>query len=75
MQGDEVDHSADLTLYAEFPVACHVRLLRDGEVIVDTNARTLAHDVAEPGVYRIEGWLEVDTEDRVWIYSNPIYVR
>jgi len=26
-------------------------------------------------VYRVEGWLRVDDEDRVWIYSNPIYVR
>ena len=75
MQGDEVQHADGLTLYAEFPVSCHIRLLRDGEVIVDTNARSLAHEADTPGVYRIEGWLEVNTEDRVWIYSNPIYVR
>ena len=28
-----------------------------------------------PGVYRVEGWLTIDTEERVWIYSNPIYLR
>ena len=27
------------------------------------------------GVYRVEGWLTVDTEERPWIYANPIYVR
>jgi hypothetical protein len=75
MMGDEIEHAPDLRLYAEFPVECHIRLLKDGEVIVDTNARTLTHEADSAGVYRIEGWLEVNTEDRVWIYSNPIYVR
>lgn len=75
IQGDEIAYADGLNLYAEFPVDCHVRLLRNGEVIVDMNSRILSHDVAEPGVYRVEGWLDVNTEDRVWIYSNPIYVR
>jgi len=75
IQGDEIESTDGLQLYTEFPVTCHVRLLRNGEVVVDTNARDLTHAITEPGVYRVEGWLEVNTEDRVWIYSNPIYVR
>ena len=31
--------------------------------------------VAAAGVYRVEGWLKVDGEERPWIYSNPIYAR
>ncbi len=75
IQGDEITHADGLTLYAEFPLECHVRLLRDGDVIVDENTQILNHAVNEPGVYRVEGWLDVNNEDRVWIYSNPIYVR
>ncbi len=75
IQGDEIAFTEGLNLYAEFPVECHIRLLRNGEVIADTNARTFEHAVESEGVYRIEGWLDVDTEDRIWIYSNPIYVR
>ena len=61
VQGDEIKHTDGMTLYAEFPLACHVRLLRNGEVIVDTNTQTLSHAVNEPGVYRVEGWLDVNT--------------
>jgi len=75
IQGDEIKLVGGLDLYAEFPVKCHVRLLRNGEVISDTTARNFTQSITEPGVYRVEGWLDVNTEDRVWIYSNPIYVR
>ncbi len=75
IQGDEIAFTKGLSLYAEFPLECHVRLLRNGEVIEDTSAQTFTREVDSAGVYRIEGWLEVNTEDRVWIYSNPIYVR
>jgi len=33
------------------------------------------YTVENPGVYRLEGWLKIDGEDRPWIYANPIYVR
>ena len=36
---------------------------------------TLDVAVKEPGVYRVEGWLTLDGEERPWIYANPIYVR
>lgn len=62
-------------LEAFFPVACHVKLLRNGSVIVDRETDTFVDEVNEPGVYRVEAWLKLDGELRPWIYSNPIYVR
>jgi len=62
-------------LVARFPVACHIRLLRNGKAIADLERDQLEHTLAGPGVYRVEGWLKLDGEDRPWIYSNPIYVR
>ena len=77
IMGDEVKHSEDLWLNAEFPVNALIRVLKDGKEISRTDERVLAHRqaVIEPGVYRVEAWLQVDDEDRLWVYSNPIYVR
>jgi hypothetical protein len=30
--------------------------------------------VKQPGAHRLEAWLEIAGERRVWIYSNPIRV-
>lgn len=73
--GDEVKFSTEQKLLARFPVACHIRLLRNGKVVADFDHHQLEYSVEQPGVYRVEGWLNLDGEDRPWIYSNPIYVR
>lgn len=75
VMGDEVKLGGALSLSAATPVKCTMKLIRSGEVIQTTNASRLDFDVKAPGVYRIEAWLEVDGEQRPWIYSNPIYVR
>ena len=52
-----------------------MRLLRDGEVVARAQAAELAHEVSEPGVYRVEARLEAFGAERTWILSNPIYLR
>ncbi|HVR29248.1 MAG TPA: hypothetical protein VMS86_06895, partial [Thermoanaerobaculia bacterium] len=59
----------------ELPLACRVRLLRDGVEVRSVRADRLEHVVDRPGVYRVEAWVEVGGEERPWIFSNPIYVR
>jgi hypothetical protein len=49
--------------------------LKDGKEAARSFGNALHHTPEGAGVYRVEGWLKVDGEDRVWIYSNPIYVR
>jgi hypothetical protein len=46
-----------------------------GRAIAERRGDRLEHDVAMPGVYRVEAWLEVGGEERPWIFTNPIYVR
>ncbi|MGO9465169.1 MAG: GH39 family glycosyl hydrolase [Isosphaeraceae bacterium] len=75
LMGDEVRFADDQKLVARFPVPCHIRLLRVGRLIAERSADKLEHKITAPGVYRIEGWLEVGGEERPWVYSNPIYVR
>jgi hypothetical protein len=75
IMGDETKLAAGQKMLARFPVACRIRLLRDGKVIADRESEQLEYEIAGPGVYRVEGWLKLDGEDRPWVYSNPIYVR
>jgi hypothetical protein len=72
--GGEV-HARPLQLHVEAPLQGKIRLLRDGEVLEETKARTLSVSVDRSGVYRVEVWLTVAGEDRPWILSNPIYLR
>ena len=77
VMGDEwtLEDGADAHLRARLPLPAYIRLLRNGEEIAATKARSLTHALDRPGVYRVEGWLEVDGEWRTWIYSNPVYVK
>ncbi len=75
LMGDEVKCAPGDRLVAQFPVSCHIRLLSGGRSIAEGSADHLEHEINAPGVYRIEGWLEVGGEERPWLYSNPIYVR
>jgi hypothetical protein len=75
MMGDEAKVTPGQKLLARFPVPCRIRLIKDGKAIADQEGDHLEYAVAGPGVYRVEGWLKLDGEDRPWIYSNPIYVR
>lgn len=75
IMGDEVKLGEALMLSAATPVKCTMKLIRNGEALQTSNTNRLEFDVKTRGVYRIEAWLEVDGEQRPWIYSNPIYVR
>jgi hypothetical protein len=75
LMGDESKFKAGQKLVIRFPLACKVRLLRNGNLLTETNSAMVEYTLTEPGVYRVEGWLNLDQEDRPWIYSNPIYLR
>ena len=75
IMGDERLFASDQKLLAQLPVACHIRLLSGGRPIAERSSDRLEHAVTSPGVYRVEAWLEVNGEERPWLYSNPIYLR
>ncbi|MBD3400447.1 MAG: hypothetical protein GF399_08950 [Candidatus Coatesbacteria bacterium] len=58
----------------------YLLLYRDGEIIRRVEDRRLSHLTSQPGVYRIEAWvtspsLPFGHVQRLWLYSNPIYLR
>jgi hypothetical protein len=75
MMGDEVQFAPGLKLVAQFPARCRIRLLGAGERVAERFDDHLEYAIPAPGAYRAEGWLELDREERAWLYSNPIYVR
>ena len=75
IMGDLVKFTAGQKLVARFPATCHMRLLNAGKVVGEKSGESWEFAVDSPGVYRVEGWLDVGGERRPWIYSNPIYVR
>jgi hypothetical protein len=73
--GDEIKLEQSLKLSAATPVKCSLKLFRNGEILQTVFDNRLDFEVKSAGVYRIECWLDLDGEQRPWIYSNPIYVR
>jgi hypothetical protein len=63
------------TLSARAPLACRLRLLRDGVELAAAQGTSIELEVEEPGVYRVEATRRAKGRDRTWIISNPIYLR
>jgi hypothetical protein len=76
VMGDDVKLDAGATLQVKAPAACHIRLIRHGQVVAEAkNDRTLTHIPVDPGAYRVECYLPYLDKKRGWIFSNPIYLR
>lgn len=74
--GDEIRLGNGVTLQIRMPQKAECRLIQNGEVIRTWRDREIcAHIAAQPGVYRIECYLEYLGRPRGWIFSNPIYVQ
>ncbi|MEJ5367787.1 MAG: alpha/beta hydrolase fold domain-containing protein [Bryobacteraceae bacterium] len=70
--GDTIPMAGATRLVARAPVAARWRLIREGQVVQEAAGDTLNWQAAEPGAYRVEAWLDIDGEQRPWIYSNAI---
>ncbi len=75
IMGDEILFTKGMRLAAQFPLPAKIRLLKNGKVIHEETQSVMDKAIEGPGVYRVEGWLTLDGEERVWVYANPIYVR
>ena len=72
--GDSVELKAGLRLETRAPLNGWFQLIRNGQHLAKVKGSNHSFLVQAPGVYRVEVWLEVDGEERPWIYSNPIWV-
>lgn len=70
--GDTVPMAGSTRLVARAPVPARWRFIRKGAVVHEAAGGTVTWQAQEPGAYRVEAWLEIDGEQRPWIYSNAI---
>jgi hypothetical protein len=74
--GEEIRAKFGLTFSIRLPRPTECRLLKDGQVVKTWQKRdTCIHITAEPGVYRVEAYIDYLGSRRGWIFSNPIYVK
>jgi len=76
IMGEEIsilDHTIDIK--ANAPAACNMKILCNGQTIAESRNQTEINcRVSEPGAYRIEATIRHKSQERCWIFSNPIYV-
>jgi hypothetical protein len=74
--GEEISAKFGVTMQVRLPQPVECRLIKDGKVIKTWQKReTCTHITTEPGVYRVEAYIQYLGRLRGWIFSNPIYVR
>lgn len=73
--GAKIPLENGLKLVGKAPLGGDWKIIRNGQVIKEHTGVDLDMPVKESGVYRAEVWLDIAEEKRVWILSNPIYVR
>ena len=74
--GDEVSSARGITFQISLPRATECRLLHNGQIVKTwLNTDHIVHITSEPGVYRVECYMQYQGRMRGWIFSNPIYVR
>jgi len=75
VQGDEITLQTGTRLRVRTPVSTRVVLLKDGAVLLEESGITEKEvAISDRGVYRVEVYLP-QLGNRVWIISNPVYVR
>jgi hypothetical protein len=73
-----LDPHTALHIHAEFPFACEIHLIHNGNKIKISTDKKIVHQPTKPGFYRIEIYLKERTpmrKDIPWILSNPIFFR
>lgn len=76
LMGDEISLREGVTLQITLPQRTECNLLKDGKIFKSWNKREIISQiVTEPGVYRVEVYLNYSGKRRGWIFSNPIYIH
>jgi hypothetical protein len=68
--GEELQLKSNTTIRLDLPGEGVMRLIRNGQPVVETEAKSAQFPVEEPGLYRFE----VFRNKRAWIYTNHIRI-
>jgi hypothetical protein len=74
IMGDSLRLQGEAILRINSPQPARLRLLKDGQPIVQRQASDLTWRTTEPGVYRVEAYRRFWGLERGWVFTNPIYL-
>lgn len=75
VMGEWIRLGHGVTLQIVIPWKAHMRLLKNGEVVLDESQSTHRTYIANrTGTYRVEAYIDYQGKARGWIFSNPIFV-
>ncbi len=75
IMGEEAPMNRPVWLRVGLPQEAFIKAIRNGKVIAEGEGKGLNREVHGPGVYRVEAYRKVRRKNRLWIISNPIYLR
>jgi acetyl esterase/lipase len=73
--GDPVLLVGTTRLISTTPIPAKIKLFHNGLLKEEKTGDRVTFETKTEGTYRIEAWLQVDGEERPWIYSNPVYLK
>jgi hypothetical protein len=74
--GDELDSKGGVTITIRLPRRTECLLLRNGKPVRTWRNHDLCtYITTQPGVYRVEAYINYLGRRRGWIFSNPVYVN
>jgi hypothetical protein len=73
--GDSLPLETTVHFTVTSPAKAKLRLLKDGQLLTETQGQSLVWQSNEPGVYRVEAYRNYWAETRGWVFTNPIYVE
>ncbi|SRR5579871_274557 len=75
VMGDEAPLTSGGEIAIDLPVSALISLKRNGQPVMQTHDTQVRYIPTQPGVYRVEVFLDSDTGALPWIYSDPIYLK
>ncbi len=70
VSGGMIEHHPDTRLHARLPSIARIKIIANGEKVLDTIADEIDYKVKQKGIYRLEAW----KKKRGWIFSNHIRI-
>jgi len=74
IMGDSLSFREGIKLYVRSPISARIKLVRDGNFILEKIGNLLEYTVESPGVYRIETEVYHRLFWKPWVFTNPIYI-
>lgn len=75
IMGDTLIMEETAMLRVRSPQVAKLRLIRNGQLVVETNNYFLNWQIDKPGVYRLEAYRKFWGQERGWVFTNPIYIE